>query len=514
MLKARIPPPSVSLSSFGSDNRSTSVLSVENLSFVFVGVAAGLIMNACSKSLDYMCYNVPFLHPLLNLRKKSQININNQKNTFINHDRTVEVCVSDIESVLEAIEGGATSLELCSDRPQGGITPSLALIEESVKQASGSNITIHVLIRPRPGGFVYSNSEFDLMIRDILTAKMAGAHGVVVGVLTSSNHIDMAKMRVLRAVSEGMLLTFHRAYDVAVGDPLEDLQNLIHIGCDRLLTSGKSSSAMHETGSKLLTKLVANSLLISSCDDTPKPLQSPIDSTHNSLVSEDTDMRVSLEQFPNIMNEDSPMKSSSNLFKKLFNWASSSSSDVTSEISQDDTTSMSVPKVSQSMRLQATANIADSRISAMTIVAAAGIAADSELSQFLRNTGIRAIHAGSSVTALRQEESYLGDFNMSNPSVYMGSDPSANDTTSFSCAVAAKVHQLVSEANDTWDSLDQLALEFETGRLLTECVIASDHAFSTAVEGRAHVDAILPCSRPTSAQGSSDDEYFAESRVV
>lgn len=91
--------------------------------------------------------------------------------------RTIEICLSDIESVRHAIRGGATSVEICSDRPEGGTTPSIGLVEEAVKLCSKHNVEVHVLIRPRAGDFVYSKEEFEVMKRDILAAKVAGADG-------------------------------------------------------------------------------------------------------------------------------------------------------------------------------------------------------------------------------------------------------------------------------------------------------------------------------------------------
>ena len=69
----------------------------------------------------------------------------------------IEISVSDIESAYQAWSGGANSLELCANRSEGGTTPSLGLVEECLSrfQLQGC-LEIHVLIRPRPGNFVYS----------------------------------------------------------------------------------------------------------------------------------------------------------------------------------------------------------------------------------------------------------------------------------------------------------------------------------------------------------------------
>lgn len=89
----------------------------------------------------------------------------------------IEVCLSDIQSLKEAKEADVNSVELCSNRQEGGVTPSLGFIEESVKILRATSIAVNVLIRPRPGDFVYTASECETIQRDILNAKLAGADG-------------------------------------------------------------------------------------------------------------------------------------------------------------------------------------------------------------------------------------------------------------------------------------------------------------------------------------------------
>lgn len=89
----------------------------------------------------------------------------------------VEICLSDIESIHEAARGEANSVEICSNRLEGGITPSLGLIEQAVQVLRATTVAVHVLIRPRAGNFVYSPLESEVIFRDILIAKKAGADG-------------------------------------------------------------------------------------------------------------------------------------------------------------------------------------------------------------------------------------------------------------------------------------------------------------------------------------------------
>ena len=92
-------------------------------------------------------------------------------------DEQIEICVSDIESAKEAILGGANSLELCSNRIEGGITPSIGFVEECVQLFKMKSVEINVLVRPRPGDFCYTSNEFTTIIRDIEASRRAGATG-------------------------------------------------------------------------------------------------------------------------------------------------------------------------------------------------------------------------------------------------------------------------------------------------------------------------------------------------
>jgi copper homeostasis protein len=110
-----------------------------------------------------------------------------------------------------------------------------------------------VIIRPRGGDFLYSDLEREIMLEDVRMARRLGVDGVVFGVLTSDGDIDMDFMRQLMAESEGMSVTFHRAFDVC-RNPFVALEQIIELGCDRILTSGQMPKA--EDGVDLLKQLV------------------------------------------------------------------------------------------------------------------------------------------------------------------------------------------------------------------------------------------------------------------
>lgn len=161
----------------------------------------------------------------------------------------LEVCCCDIESVIAAKEGGADRIELCSALEVGGLTPSLGLIKEAVKHFGDG---VFVLVRERPGDFVYSPLEINVMAEDIKLAVKEGVSGIVIGALTEDGNIDTAATRVLIEAAGDLPITFHRAFDL-VKDPINSLEKIIELGCHRILTSGQKESA--ETGIPLLKQL-------------------------------------------------------------------------------------------------------------------------------------------------------------------------------------------------------------------------------------------------------------------
>lgn len=161
----------------------------------------------------------------------------------------IEVCAESYEYALKAEKAGANRIELCKDLHLDGLTPDY----ESAKRTIDSlNIPVFILIRPREGDFIYSNEEFELMKRDIIKFKEMGCKGIVSGVLNDDNSIDVKRTKDLIELSRPLEFTFHRAFDI-VSDPLKEIENLIRMGVDRILTSGQKNKAIE--GLYLLEKL-------------------------------------------------------------------------------------------------------------------------------------------------------------------------------------------------------------------------------------------------------------------
>jgi len=162
----------------------------------------------------------------------------------------LEVVVSSAKSAIAAAEGGAQRLELCVNLAEGGISPSTLLVK-GVREAV--EISIRVMVRPRPGNFCYTEEEMETMRAEIQQAKVLGANGVVLGILHPDKSIDVERTRELVSLAYPLSVTFHRAFD-ETPDPFLALEDVIRTGADTLLTSGQGSSAVE--GTKLIRELV------------------------------------------------------------------------------------------------------------------------------------------------------------------------------------------------------------------------------------------------------------------
>ena len=164
---------------------------------------------------------------------------------------TVEICVGDLLSALEAGEGGADRVELCDRLEVGGTTPSAGTIAEACRRLT---IPVHVLIRTRAGDFAPSEPEIAAMGRDVEVAKSLGAAGVVFGMLNNDGTIDRDATARLIDLARPMSVTFHKAFD-QTPDLDDALETLIELGVDRVLTSGGQPTA--EAGADALARLIA-----------------------------------------------------------------------------------------------------------------------------------------------------------------------------------------------------------------------------------------------------------------
>jgi copper homeostasis protein len=163
---------------------------------------------------------------------------------------TLEVCVDTAAGLAEAVAGGADRIELCAALTLGGLTPSAGLMAV----AAGCGVPVVVMIRPRSGGFVWSDAEVGMMEAEIAAVRAAGLSGVVMGASLPDGRMDVAVLRRLVAAARGMDLVLHRCIDL-VPDMGEALEEAVALGFRRILTSGGAVTA--EAGAAGIAALVA-----------------------------------------------------------------------------------------------------------------------------------------------------------------------------------------------------------------------------------------------------------------
>jgi copper homeostasis protein len=164
----------------------------------------------------------------------------------------LEVCANSVSSALAAQDGGAVRVELCENLYEGGTTPSHG---EIILARKILHIKLYALIRPRGGDFLYTDLEFEIMTADVKYCIEAGCDGIVIGILKADGTVDKERCAYLVQLAKKTSLgvTFHRAFDLTANMD-QALEDIIALGCDRILTSGGRTSAME--GAAVIAQLI------------------------------------------------------------------------------------------------------------------------------------------------------------------------------------------------------------------------------------------------------------------
>ena len=157
----------------------------------------------------------------------------------------VEVCCGSADDVIEAKKAGADRVELNSDLFHGGLTPTVGSLLVAKRK---TGMKIMTMIRPREGGFCYTEAEFAVAIEDAKQLLANGSDGLVFGFLHTDGTIDVKRTAILAnlAYSAGKEAVFHRAIDV-VPDWKQALDLLIDLNITRVLTSGQEADVSNGT---------------------------------------------------------------------------------------------------------------------------------------------------------------------------------------------------------------------------------------------------------------------------
>ncbi len=162
----------------------------------------------------------------------------------------LETIAFNIESCKIAQAAGVHRIELCDNPGEGGTTPSYGFIKAA---RAALKIQLYPIIRPRGGDFLYSKEEFEIIKADVMMCKELGCDGVVIGILNADATIDKIRCAEIVNLAYPMGVTFHRAYD-RVANMQQALEDVIEIGCERILTSGLYPSA--KNGAENIASLI------------------------------------------------------------------------------------------------------------------------------------------------------------------------------------------------------------------------------------------------------------------
>ena len=189
-----------------------------------------------------------------------------------------EACCPSAEAAGIAAKNGASRVELCESLEIGGVTPSQKMMEQVLKENPG--LCVNVLVRPRGGDFIFSEDEIQTMLKDIRLCKSLGVNGVVIGALRPDGGVDMACMRRLIEEARPLSITFHRAFDEC-SDVRDCLEDVIALGCDRLLTSGHEKNALEGrfTIAKLVKQAAGRIIIMAGCGVRPSNINIIAEST-------------------------------------------------------------------------------------------------------------------------------------------------------------------------------------------------------------------------------------------
>lgn len=152
----------------------------------------------------------------------------------------IEVCINRLEDIKPLQSLAVDRIELCIELACGGLTPSLAMVEQAL---AISAIPIHVLVRPRSGHFVYSEATLLEMKKTMEQLQDLGVAGIVTGALTQESKLPLDVLKSFRSTVSRGELYFHRAFDEVIA-PENALKDLMTLGYNGVLTSGQKNSAL------------------------------------------------------------------------------------------------------------------------------------------------------------------------------------------------------------------------------------------------------------------------------
>jgi copper homeostasis protein len=150
----------------------------------------------------------------------------------------IEVIVQTVADARAATEGGADRLEVVRAIGDGGLTPSLSVVDAITRVTP---LPLRVMVREN-AGFDTSDAEIDVLRAAACNVANLAIDGLVVG-FAKSGALLLAGLAAVIEAAPGVPITFHRAFD-SLHDQLGAIDTLSAIGrVDGILTSGGEGNA-------------------------------------------------------------------------------------------------------------------------------------------------------------------------------------------------------------------------------------------------------------------------------
>lgn len=155
--------------------------------------------------------------------------------------KTAEICTGSYEDCLAAYRAGAGRVELNSALCVGGLTPTTAVLRKVKEETT---LRVVCMVRPRAGGFFYTPEEKEILLLEARELLEAGADGLAFGFLKADAELDEKSTEEMTELIHSFRAeaVFHRAFDLC-RDSKKMMEQLVRIGIDRVLTSGRQAKA-------------------------------------------------------------------------------------------------------------------------------------------------------------------------------------------------------------------------------------------------------------------------------
>lgn len=164
----------------------------------------------------------------------------------------LEVIATSLQDIENINKSQADQIELCASMEFGGYTPRYDLIAQACILAKAP---VMVMVRHNNDNFEVGYMAFKQFKKDIDFIKTTHAAGIVCGVLTKNNSVDINKMQEIIELAKPLRVTFHRAFD-GLNNQTKVLQELVALGITTVLTSGGADKITNNIANfKVLKKL-------------------------------------------------------------------------------------------------------------------------------------------------------------------------------------------------------------------------------------------------------------------